>query len=294
MKENTPSKIITLKNVSYRYPLTNKKALSHVSYQFEQGKVYGIIGENSGGKTTLCNLLRGLIPFFYHGELEGEVLIDGLDVRHWNETALSIRIGYVFQNPFSQISGIKETVFEEVGIGLENLGIDKALMIDKIITVCQLLKIDSLIQKNPLTLSGGQCQRVAFASIIAMDPDIIIIDEPTSQLDPQGTKDIFEIIKLLKARKKTIILVEHKVDMLAEYCDKILVMQQGELLLHGSTQQVLADPILLQYDVPLPQATLFSHRMHTVGHPLPSIAITNQQAATLLSLSYPHLQLYQE
>lgn len=276
------SNIIELRNVTYHYPLTRKPSLDNVNCQFEEGMVYGIIGENASGKTTLCNLLRGLIPFFYNGDLEGKIFIDGVDVREWNEAELSIRIGYIFQNPFTQISGVKESVFEEVGIGLENLGISRDKMIEKIVSVCKLLKIEELIQKNPLELSGGQCQRVAFASIIAMDAKIIVIDEPTSQLDPEGTKDVFEIIKLLKDAKKTIILVEHKVDMIAEYCDEVLVMKDGSVLMQGDTRTVLSDKRLFDYGAPVPQAAIFGHRMQEAGKPLERIPITNKEAAELI------------
>lgn len=276
------SKIIEISNVTYKYPLTKKPSLNQVNCQFEEGKVYGIIGENASGKTTLCNLIRGLIPFFYDGELEGDVSIDGVDVRKWNEAELSIRIGYVFQNPFTQISGVKDTVFEEVGIGLENLGVPKEEMLEKIISVCKLLKIEDLIQKNPMELSGGQCQRVAFASIIAMDSKIIVIDEPTSQLDPEGTKDVFEIIKLLRNAQKTIILVEHKVDMIAQYCDEVLVMKDGTVLMQGDTRTILTDKRLFDYGAPIPQAPVFGHRMEEAGKPLERIPITNEEAAMLI------------
>lgn len=121
-------KFIELKNVNYNYPLTEEPSLKNVNCSFEEGKVYGVIGGNGSGKTTLCNLIRGLIPFFYEGDLEGSVLIDGKDVREWDDADLAVMIGYVFQNPFTQISGVKDTVFEEVGIGLENLGLEKELM----------------------------------------------------------------------------------------------------------------------------------------------------------------------
>lgn len=276
------SEYIELKNVTYNYPLTKRPALDKVNCYFEEGKVYRIIGENASGKTTLCNLVRGLIPFFYNGELDGEVFIDGKEVRKWDEAALSVKIGYVFQNPFTQISGVKDTVFEEVGIGIENLGMPKEEMIEKIIGVCKLLKIDHLMQKNPMELSGGQCQRVAFASIIAMDSKIIVIDEPTSQLDPEGTKDVFEIIKLLKESHKTIILVEHKVDLIAEYCDEVIVMSKGTAVMQGSTSEVLSSDRLFEYGAPVPQAAVLGHKMKEAGKSLERIPITNKEAVDLI------------
>lgn len=120
-----------------------------MNYKFEKGRFYGIIGENGGGKTTLCNLIRGLIPQFYKGKLTGTVKILGKELREWDPAELSSKIGYVFQNPFTQISGIKETVFEEIAMGMENMGVTKEQIIDQVVTICQLLKIEDLIEKNP-------------------------------------------------------------------------------------------------------------------------------------------------
>lgn len=228
--------VVKLKDINYKYPLTKEYALKDISFEFEEGKFYGLIGENGGGKTTLCSLIRGLIPHFYHGELEGTAEVFGTDIRDHKAEELAVRIGYVFQNPFSQMSGVKNTVFEEIAMGLENLGVEKEEMIRKVEEVCRLLNIEELMDKNPNELSGGQRQRVAFASIIGMDNDMLVIDEPTSQLDPHGTENVFEIIRKLKETGKTIILVEHKIDLIAEYCDEILVMEAGQIVCHGRTE----------------------------------------------------------
>ena len=269
---------IELKNVSYHYPLTQEFALKDIHYQFEQGKLYGIIGANGAGKTTLCNLVRGLIPHFYQGELTGDVLIDGVDVRDWDSSELSAKIGYIFQNPFSQISGVKETVFEEIALGLENLGVPKDELIDRVIEVVKLLKLEALIKKNPNNLSGGQRQRVAFASVLVMDSDLLVIDEPTSQLDPQSTLDVFEIIQMVKQQGKTILLVEHKVDLIAEYSDDVLVMQGGQIVFSGRTADVLSNKELLNKGASLPQVALLGHEMKEGNQPLATIPITKAQA----------------
>ncbi len=274
--------LIELENVTYHYPFSKEPALRQISCTFEKGKFYGIVGENGGGKTSLCNLLRGLIPHFYRGKLEGRVTIDGTDVQDWDTGRLSARIGYVFQNPFTQISGIKATVFEEVAMGLENLGRPKKEMVDEVLRVCKLLDIENLMEKSPNALSGGQRQRVAFASILAMDADILVIDEPTSQLDPQGTQDVFEIIHTLRGTGKTILLVEHKVDLIAEYCDEVLVMQGGQIVRKGPTAQVLADKELPQLGALQPQVAMFGHAMADAGKPLEEIPITLEQALRLV------------
>lgn len=181
---------IEFKDVSYAYPLTNKAAVKHLNCKLESGKCYGIIGPNAGGKTTFCNLMRGLCPKFYGGILKGDVIVNGKSTREWEDEELSVQIGYVFQDPFAQVSGIKETVFEEIGMGLENLGVETEEMIQRILEISKMVNVEALLQKNPLALSGGQCQRVAFASVLALNSDIIVIDEPTSQLDPSSTNDV--------------------------------------------------------------------------------------------------------
>jgi energy-coupling factor transport system ATP-binding protein len=269
---------IELKNVTYKYPFTRDFVLKDITYTFDPGKFYGIIGENGGGKTTLCNLIRGLIPHFYKGKLKGDAIVNGTDIRDWDLGELSAQIGYVFENPFTQISGIKLTVFEEVAMGLENLGVPKEEIIEKVMNVCKLLKIEDLITNNPNELSGGQRQRVAFASIISMDTEMLIIDEPTSQLDPEGTEDVFEIIKTLKRSDKTILLVEHKIDMIAEYCDEIIVMKEGSIAFSGPTHEILSNDQIMEAGAMMPQVAIFGHEMRKAGKPLAGIPITLSEA----------------
>lgn len=273
---------IELKDVTYTYPLMKQPALKNITASFEHGKFYGIIGENAGGKTTLCNLIRGLIPHFYKGKLEGQALIEGEDVRTLDIDLLSTKIGYIFQNPFTQISGVRKTVFEEIALGLENLGMPREEMIEKVLHIAKLVHIENLLQNNPNALSGGQRQRVAFASIIAMDTDTFVIDEPTSQLDPEGTEGIFEIIHTLKEQGKTIILVEHKVDLLAEYADEILVLYKGELIAKGATKDVLSDVSLSEKGVLLPRTVMLNQKLTEKGITLDYVPVTKDDCVSAL------------
>lgn len=273
---------IELKDVTYTYPLMKQPALKNITASFEHGKFYGIIGENAGGKTTLCNLIRGLIPHFYKGKLEGQALIEGEDVRTLDIDLLSTKIGYIFQNPFTQISGVRKTVFEEIALGLENLGMPREEMIEKVLHIAKLVHIENLLQNNPNALSGGQRQRVAFASIIAMDTDTFVIDEPTSQLDPEGTEGIFEIIHTLKEQGKTIILVEHKVDLLAEYADEILVLYKGELIAKGATKEVLSDVSLSEKGVLLPRTVMLNQKLTEKGITLDHVPVTKDDCVSAL------------
>lgn len=270
--------IITIKNMSYQYPISETDALKSVNVTIERGKLYALVGANGGGKTTLCNVIRGFIPHFYKGDLRGEVLIEGKDIREWGMGELSQKVGYVFQNPFTQISGVKDNVFEEIAFGLENLGMEPALIREKVDQVIRMLEIDYLRDKNPFELSGGQKQRVALASIIVMEPDVLVIDEPTSQLDPKGTEEVFKIIELMKNKGKTIILVEHKIELIAEYADYIILLNEGEVAMQGSTREILTDERALTFGAALPQYSLFGMEMRKRGMDLGSIPLTEKEA----------------
>lgn len=270
--------IIQLRNVSYKYPIGKGDVLKDINVEIEKGGFYALIGANGSGKTTFCNVLRGFVPHFYKGDLRGEVLIDGKDIREWDMGELAQKIGFVFQNPFTQISGVKETVFEEIAFGLENLGVDVDVIIQKVEDVIDLLGIGYLRDKNPQELSGGQKQRVALASIIVMEPEILVIDEPTSQLDPRGTEDIFKIIELMKLKGKTIILAEHKIELIAEKAEKILVFKDGEVVMQGTTKEILTDKRVQEYGAALPQYALLGIEMEKRNWDVDRIPLTEQEA----------------
>lgn len=277
--------MIDLKNVSYRYPVSNDFALKKVSFSIEKGKFTAIIGNNGSGKTTLCNTIRGFVPHFYKGDLEGEVVVDNTKMMDYQLGQLGEKIGYVFQNPFIQVSGVKDNVFEEVAYGLENLGVPVGEIRDRVEEMLKLVKIEHLRDKSPFELSGGQRQRVALASIIVMDPEILVIDEPTSQLDPIGTEQVFDIIRLMKERGKTIILVEHKMDLIAEYADDLLVMHEGELVMQGPVREVFANPKFEKYQIQYPHVTEIALQLQKSGTPLSFIPIRDKELTDALNMN---------
>ncbi|MBS5359861.1 energy-coupling factor ABC transporter ATP-binding protein [Finegoldia magna] len=254
--------MIELKNVSFKYELQEEKTIKNLDFYVKQGEFVGIIGKNGSGKTTLCNIIRGIIPDFVQGEITGSISIDNKDINDIERGEMAELVGFVFQNPFSQISGIKKTVFEEIAYGLENLGVPREEIRQRVTDVIKLLKIEDLQDKNPNELSGGQSQRVAIASIIVMNPKVLIFDEPTSQLDPLGTEEIFDILKLLKAQNKTIILVEHKIDLIAEYADRVVVMDDGEIIFNGETHEVLSNDKIEQHNVSMPIVSKLAYKLN--------------------------------
>ena len=169
--------MIELKNVSFKYELQQEKTIKNLDLYVQQGEFIGIIGKNGSGKTTLCNIIRGIIPDFVQGEISGDIIIDNKNIDDIERGEMAELVGFVFQNPFSQISGIKKTVFEEIAYGLENLGVPREEIKQRVTDVIKLLKIEDLQDKNPNELSGGQSQRVAIASIIVMNPKVLIFDK---------------------------------------------------------------------------------------------------------------------
>ena len=273
-----------LEDVSYKYPLEDREILKNINLDIKKGEFWAVIGKNGSGKTTLCNVLRRFIPDFYKGELKGKITLEGKELKDYSAKEIVQKVGFVFQNPFTQISGVKETVFEEIAFGLENLALDAEYIKKRVEETLKLLCIEELRDKNPYELSGGQGQKVALASIIAMDPEIMVIDEPTSQLDPKGTEEIFEIIDILKKEGKTIILVEHKLELIAEYAEKVMVLDEGEMILSGNTEDVLKNKILLEKEIGIPQYTALAYRLMDEGKvQFEEIPITKEKAVEVFA-----------
>jgi len=273
-----------LKDVSYKYPLEDREILKNINLDIKKGEFWAVIGKNGSGKTTLCNVLRRFVPDFYKGELKGKITLESKELKDYSAKEIVQKVGFVFQNPFTQISGVKETVFEEIAFGLENLALDAEYIRKRVEETLKLLHIEELKDKNPYELSGGQGQKVALASIIAMDPEIMVIDEPTSQLDPKGTEEIFEIIDILKKEGKTIILVEHKLELIAEYAEKVMVLDEGEMILSGNTEDVLKNKILLEKEIGIPQYTALAYRLMDEGKvQFEEIPITKEKAVEVFA-----------
>ena len=253
------------------------QVLKDISFSMEKGQTVSIIGSSGSGKTTLCNIIRGFIPGFYQGEMQGTIELEGKPLDDYTLGELTSKIGYVFQNPFNQITGARDNVYEEIAYGLENLGVDVETIRKKVEEVMDLTNTAYLADKNPFELSGGQQQRVAFASVLALEPDIFVIDEPTSQLDPKETERIFDIIDKMKKMGKTIILVEHKIELIAEYADNIIALEDGRVAKCGEKHEVLSDLSLIEKGIDLPQTVLLADELRKMGIPIKEKLITKQE-----------------
>src|SRR5699024_2371366 len=239
--------IVDVEGLKYKYPDTDKLALDDIAFKVEKGEFIGLIGRNTAGKSSLCFALSGLIPHFFKGAYGGKVLIDGAEIKQHDMGEIAANIGLVFENPFSQMTGSKYSVYEEIAFGLENIGIEREKMISRIDESLELLDITAIKDNNPFDLSGGQMQRVAIASEIAMRPDVLILDEPTSQLDPQGSAEVFKVVENLTNEGITIIMAEHKMEKVSQYADKVLLLDNGKIIDYDTPANVFSRDDLLEF-----------------------------------------------
>jgi energy-coupling factor transporter ATP-binding protein EcfA2 len=236
--------IVNLQNVTYKYPLTDVPALQNIDLQVREGEFVALIGPNGAGKSTLCYTLAGFVPHFFKGELSGIVEVAGNESRNSTLSEWVLNVGLAFQNPFNQISGAKYTVFEELAFGLENIGIPREEMKTRVEDAMKLTGISDLADRSPYSLSGGQQQRVALTSILVMQPRVLVLDEPTSQMDPIGTREVFGVIRSMAERGMTVILAEHKVEWIAQFADRVIALKDGQILVDGTPSEVLTSPLL--------------------------------------------------
>ena len=247
--------VITVENLRYRYPHTKELALDGLDFSVEKGEFIGIIGENGAGKSTLSQAIMGLVPQFYKGAYGGMVTVDGIEAGKTPVAQLCGHVGLVFQNPFNQLSGAKDNVYEEVAFGMQNLGVPAEEMKKRVEEALKLLDIWQYRDRNPFDLSGGQMQRVAIASVLVMRPDVMILDEPTSQLDPEGSDEVFKAVETLTGSGITILMIEQKIEKLAAYCDRILLLHKGKQIAFDTPQKVFSMPDLNNYGIQAPAFT---------------------------------------
>jgi len=257
--------IIELKNVSYKYPLTDSPALKNINLQVNEGEFVALIGPNGAGKSTLCYTIAGFVPHFFKGEISGTVEVAGSESSKSNLHEWVLNVGLAFQNPFNQISGAKYTVFEELAFGLENIGVPRDEMIQRVNDAMKLTGISDLADRSPYSLSGGQQQRVALTSILVMQPKVLVLDEPTSQMDPIGTREVFGVIRAMAERGMTVLMAEHKVEWIANFADRVVALHDGEILLEGTPQDVLTSDLLVEKAFGISRYTSVARKAKELG-----------------------------
>ena len=232
---------IDIDEVSFVYKTGSQTALRDVSVSIEAGELFGVTGPTESGKTTFCRLLPSFVPNFFEGRFEGSVTVAGTDAPAAGIGALGETVGYVFENPFDQLTGSATSVLEEVAFGLEQRNVPHADLEDRARSALATVGAAALADRSPRSLSGGQLQRVAIASVLAFEPEILVLDEPTSQLDPEGTDSVFEVITELQADGYTVVLVSQDLQALAPRADRLAVFQDGNIRRCGPPREVLED-----------------------------------------------------
>ena len=273
--------VVKAKDLTYTYPGGTKPAIEGISITIERGEFVILTGPSGCGKTTLCRCFNGLIPHFYGGKLEGDVVVADLKVVEHSIYELARHVGFVFQNPENQLFAL--SVEKDVAFGLENLAMPRDEMRKRVDWALQMTDIEELSERPPNELSGGQQQRVAIACVLAMQPDVMMLDEPTSFLDPVGAQKIFEVIdELNKKLGITIILVEHRLDLASKYADHVIVMDEGKIVLDGEPRGVFNSERARMIGVGVPKATRLYQILKESGVHLSRVPVTSEEVTTLL------------
>lgn len=246
--------VIAIEHLTFQYPSSAQDskaaevkdaALNDISLSVQAGEFVGITGPAGAGKSTLVLTINGIIPHFQSGTFQGRVLINGHDTFETSCSEISRQVGSVFQDPEAQL--VAPIVEDEIAFGLENFGFEPEIIENRIRESLQFIGISHLRNRSTSELSGGQKQRVSIAAAIALRPGILILDEPTSELDPIGTMEVFEVLKKLNREfGLTILVVEQKINILMEYIQRLLIMNRGSLLVDKTPREIIARPETLQ------------------------------------------------
>ncbi len=253
--------IIELDGVSFRHAGSDTDALHDVRLTIEEGEYVAVLGRNGAGKTTLGQCLNGIVPTIVSGELRGRITVAGREPAATPVRDMAGLVGMVFDNPEFQMTQL--SVAEEVALGLENLAVPSDEMPDRVADALATVGLAGFEDRLPLALSSGEQQRLAIASVLVMRPRILVLDEPTSNLDPVGKQLVFELARRLNREAgMTIVIAEHDVDAVARHAERVLVLDAGTIVAEGTPREVFARRELLErIGVPLPQVTDLALRL---------------------------------
>jgi energy-coupling factor transport system ATP-binding protein len=257
--------IINLHDITFTYAISTSPALRDLTLAVPAGQICGVVGRAGAGKSTLCALCAGFIPNFHQGTFSGQAQIDGQDVVEKTVAELVSHVGLVGSNSFGQISGARFSVYEEIGFGLENVGLPRAEIIERIEWALQAMQLEDLRDRSPYALSGGQQQRLVLAATLAMRPPVLVLDEPTAQLDPPTIAYLADRLRELARQGTTILFAEHRLEWVAELAERVLVLDAGQLVDDGPPETVLANQALLDRAIGWPRPALIAARARTQG-----------------------------
>jgi energy-coupling factor transporter ATP-binding protein EcfA2 len=249
--------------------------LRGVNLRVRRGEVLGLLGTTGAGKSTLCLALAGIVPHSTGGEFGGTVTVAGMNTRHQPVAVLAQKVGLVFQDPETQLFNM--TVEDEVAFGPESLGLPRAQIVERLEWALRVTDMEAYRERSPFHLSGGQKQRVALAAMLAMRPEILVLDEPTSELDPCGKAEVMAVLQELKrSAGLSMVFVEQDAEALAYLADRLAVMQEGRIVLEGTPRDLFGQPARLRalgLDVPQLSATAEILRERT-GQPFEFLTLT--------------------
>ncbi|MCH1626054.1 energy-coupling factor ABC transporter ATP-binding protein [Fredinandcohnia quinoae] len=262
--------LLKIENITYRYSEEANYALNNLSFSVQQGEWLAIVGHNGSGKSTLARILNGLLL-----PKSGTVSVDGITLTEDSIWDIRKKIGMVFQNPDNQFVGT--TVKDDIAFGLENNGVSRDVMIERIDKVIKLVKMEDFLDNEPHQLSGGQKQRVAIAGVLAVQPDLIILDEATSMLDPIGREEVLNTIRQIKTESNiTVISITHDLEEAAR-ADRIIVLNQGQLFAEGTPEEIFSlDEKLIEIGLDLPFSVKVSKKLRAIGIQLTKNHITEE------------------
>ncbi len=272
--------IVQANHLSFTYTGASKPSIEDISIGIAPGEFVVLTGPSGCGKTTICRCLNGLIPNFYSGDFTGELIVDGMSVKQHTTAELAPHVGMVFQNPENQLFSL--SVERDVAFGPENLGLSREETRKRVDWALDVTGISRLKDKPPYELSGGQQQRAAIAAVLAMQPKVMILDEPTSFLDPKSALEILEVISdLNKKLGITIILVEHRLDIVSKHANRVIVMDNGRIVLDGTPKDVYGERARL-IGIGLPRVTALFNLLQRDGIRFAETPTTVDEAVDVL------------
>ncbi len=274
--------MIKVENLTFYYAEADKPALVDVNLDIEDGEFILITGPSGSGKSSLARCLNGLIPHFYGGRIKGKIDVQGKDVMKHSTKELAESIGMVFQDPENQL--VTMDIEREIAFGLENLGYPRDVILKRVEESLDTAEIAHLRFKAPHELSGGEKQKVAIASVLALRPEVLALDEPTSELDPKGAEDVLRLIERLNDELGiTVILIEHRLDRVAHWVDRMILMDEGRIIADGSPRELLANETIRKMGVGLPPIVELVQRLNNRGIEIEEMPLTVKEARFILN-----------